>query len=130
MRQDNCCSPGLYQKVNEDFEKLDFEFRGGVIYLKLIFDHVLIFLNDHVIVGMQKLIKNLVNKGLRIFPNESVRDMSIATEDTSEDVLSALCTCSHEKFWKQFDTLRTIHDNAILGIGATLVQSWIRLRVS
>ena len=128
----NCCSPDLRQKVDEDFEKLALEFRGGVTYLKLMYD-VLVFVNDHVIVGMQKWIKNLANKGLRMFPNESVRDMSISTlaictqlseagrlpEDAVLDVLTALCNCSHEGFRKQFDTLRTIRDNSILGIGAT-----------
>jgi len=127
-----CCSPDLRQKVDEDFEKLALEFRGGVTYLKLMYD-VLVFVNDHVIVGMQKWIKTLANKGLRMFPNESVRELSISTlaictqlseasrlpEDAVNDVLTALCNCSHEEFRKQFDTLRTIRDNSILGIGAT-----------
>ena len=69
-----------------------------------------------------------------MYPNESVRDLSISTlaictrleeanrlpEDDVQDVLTALCNCSHEKFRKQFDTLHTIHDNNILGgMGAT-----------
>ena len=128
----NFCSADLRQKVDEDFEKLEYEFRGGVTYLKLMFD-VLIFVNDHVIVGMQKWVKDLAKKGLRMFPNESVREMTISTlaictqlseanrlpEDAVEDVLTALCNCSHEGFRKQFDTLRTIRDNGILGIGST-----------
>ena len=34
----NACSADLRQKVDEDFDKLDFEHRGGVTYLKLMFD--------------------------------------------------------------------------------------------
>ena len=128
----NCCSADLRQKVDDDFEKLDVEFRGGITYLKLMFD-VLVFVNDHVIVGMQGWLKLLGTKGLRMFKNESVRDLSIAAlaictqlseasrlpEDAVQDILNALCICSHEGFRKQFDTLRTIRENSILGIGAT-----------
>ena len=129
----NACSADLRQKVDEDFDKLEFEHRGGVTYLKLMFD-VLIFVNDHVITAMQAWIKHQATKGLRMYPNESVREMTISTlaictrleeanrlpEDSVQDVLTALCNCSHEKFRKQFDTLRTIRDNSILGaMGAT-----------
>ena len=48
----NACSADLCQKVDEDFDKLDFEHWGVVTYLKLMFD-VLIFVNDHVITAMQ-----------------------------------------------------------------------------
>ena len=112
----------------------EFEHRGGVTYLKLMFD-VLIFVNDHVIAAMQAWIKHQATKGLRIYPNESVREMTISTwaictrleeenrlpEDAVQDVITALCNCSHEKFRKQFDTLCTIRDNSILGaMGATM----------
>ena len=48
----NSCSTSLRQKVDKKFQKLDNDHRGGVTYLKMMYE-VMIFVNDSVIVSLQ-----------------------------------------------------------------------------
>ena len=127
----NSCSTSLRQKVDEKFNKLANEHRGGVTYLKLMYE-VMIFVNDSVIVNLQQWIKKFGDKGLMMFPGESVQRLRLAAiavctrlseanrlpEDAVEDILKGLCRCSHVQFVKQFDTLLTVRGNSLIAGGS------------
>ena len=57
----NSCSTSLRQKVDEKFNKLANEHRGGVTHLKLMYEvMIFVIVNDSVIVNLQQWIKVLV----------------------------------------------------------------------
>ena len=126
----NSCTSQLRQKIDEKFDVFEPEFKGGLTYLKLMFD-VIVFVNDSVIISLQSHLKLLGEKGLGMFEGESVqryRMSALATatrldeagrlpDDAIEDILKGLTKCSHEEFSKTFDTFMTFRDSGILAAG-------------
>ena len=124
------CTTELKQKVERLFTKLEPQYQGGIVFIKLIFNNI-ILMNDNVVTALQKYIKSFRDNGLLKYSGENVDTAqvemtAIATRlsevgqlpsDAVDDVLEGLKKCSHEEFKNTFSQFKTLKKQTLLNVG-------------
>ena len=126
----NSCTDELSKMIDKDFDKLDIDYRTGVVYIKMMLD-VIIYIDDNVVNAMKAFIKSFGEKGLFKIPGESPKiaelevgmvckqldEVGKLPEDAPKDVLAGLVKCSHQEFVDTFKLIKTMNIQKTLSIG-------------
>ena len=125
------CTSDLLKLVDEKFMLLDTKYRGGSVFLKLMYD-VIFQMTTQVRRVLQNWIKNFGRKGLLKVEGENVRSIYNAGEciitrlhevnalpgDADVDILHGLTLATNKTFTAPFLTLEALHNQTIISLGS------------
>ncbi len=123
----NSTEANLKTLVNDKFDKLPVDERGGSVYLRILFD-IVYNMTEPVVRALHKWIKNFSRNGINKVADENVLIVSTTAKnickrldeigqlpsDAVRDILEGLVKCSHKEFSDTFAQFRTLNNQSIL----------------